>query len=127
MGDADYHMALYLCREIRRRLEELREERNAKAPGKREFAHDLELHLGMGLEQMIVNLKELEESLDAQDSESILEREPLIDSLVDFLDRTVDVAERSGSSRPHGMRIQELKAWRESTGRLAQILCQSIE
>jgi hypothetical protein len=127
LADAEYHMSIYLSREIRRRFEELKEDRNGKSAGNSEFVRNLQHRLGMGLDQMITVLNDLEESLDAQDSESILKQEPLIDALVDFLDREIDTAERSRSPKPHGIRIQELKAWRESTSRLAQLLCQSIE
>jgi hypothetical protein len=127
LGETDYHMALCLSRDIRGHLEELKEKRDEKVPIKCDFARDIEKYLSMKLEQMIVTLKELEASIDAHDPESILEHEPLIDALVDFLDQLIDAAERSHLSRPHGMRMQELMAWRESTSKLAQLLCQSIE
>jgi hypothetical protein len=117
-------MAQYLCREIRRHLEELKEEQQKGVPGDWATIQDLERHLLMKSEQMIATLKGLEASIEAQDVKSMLEYETFIDSLADYLDGAIDGAERSEVTGRSGARRQRLKAWRESAGKLAQLLCQ---
>jgi hypothetical protein len=117
-------MALYLCREVKRHLEELDEEHEGKEPGKNTIAQDLEGHLGMKLKQMITDLKGLEKSIEAQDVASMLGFEDLIDALVDYLDHLIDATGRSAEAGPRGVRMHRHKAFKESAGKLAQLLCQ---
>ena len=124
MGDTDFHMALYLCREVKRHLEELDEEHEGRKPAKNTFAQDLEGYLGMKLKQMITDLKGLELSIEARDPESMLVFEDSIDSLADYLDHLIDATEKNQVTGFRGGQISELKTWRESTGKLAQLLCQ---
>ena len=124
MNETDFHMALYLCRDVKRHLEELDEEHEGREPGKITIAQDLEGHLGMTLKQTIADLKGLEKSIEAQDAVSMLGFEDLIDALVDFLDHLIDTTGRIGEAGPRGMRMHKLKACRESAGKLAQLLCQ---
>jgi hypothetical protein len=124
LAETDFYTALYLCREIRRHLEELSEEREDKMPEKNEIIRGLEGYLGMKLEYTIAALRGLEKSIETQDSASMQEYETLIDALVDFLDRQIDAIERSMPARPRGMPMQRLKAMEQSAGKLAQLLCQ---
>lgn len=124
MGETDFHMALYLCREIIRHLEMLNDEREGGAPVKSAIVQDLERHLCMNLEQVIAALKDLETSIEAQDAGSMLGFGDLIDNLVDYLDHLIDVAERSEPTGLRNVQLKRLKAWRGSSGKLAQLLCQ---
>ena len=117
-------MALYLCRDVKRHLEELDEEHEGREPGKITIAQDLEGHLGMTLKQTIADLKGLEKSIEAQDAVSMLGFEDLIDAFVDYLDRLIDATGRSEVAGPKGGRMNRLKTCRESAGKLAQLLCQ---
>ena len=124
MGETDFHMALYLCREIKGHLEELDEEHEGKELAKNSIAQDLEGYLGMTLKQTIADLKSLEKSIEAQDAMSMLGFEDLIDALVDYLDRLIGATGRSEVAGPKGVRMLRLMACRESAGKLAQLLCQ---
>jgi len=124
LGETDFHMALYLCREIKGHLEELDEEHGGKEPAKNTITQDLEGYLGMTLKQTIADLKSLEKSIEAQDAVSMLGFEDLIDALVDYLDRLIGATGRSEVAGPKGVRMHRLKACRESAGKLAQLLCQ---
>ena len=120
----DFHMALYLCREILRHLEKLHEQKEQRGPGKRASFQDLEGHLRTTLEQIIIDLKGLETSIEARDPTSMREFEDSVDSLADYLDHLIDATERNQVPSIRGDRMLELKTWRESTGKLAQLLCQ---
>jgi hypothetical protein len=117
-------MALYLCREILGHLEKLNAEKEEGVPGRNASVQDLEGHLYGTLDQIISDLKGLELSIEARDPESMLVYEDSIDSLVDYLDHLIDATERNQVTGLRGYRTSELKTWRESTGKLAQLLCQ---
>ena len=117
-------MALYLCREVKRHLEELDEEHEGREPAKNTIAQDFEGHLGMTSKQMITDLKCLEKSIEAHDPLSMLVFEDSIDTLIDYLNHLIESAERNDLTGLRGDRMLKLKSWRESTGKLAQLLCQ---
>jgi hypothetical protein len=124
LDKTDFHTALYLSREIREGLEELSEEPDKGVPGKDPVVHYLEGQASMTLPQIVADLEFLETSIEAQDVDSMLKQETLIDGLVDALDHLIQAAERGEITGLRGGRIQRLKAWRESAGKLAQLLCQ---
>jgi hypothetical protein len=124
LDKTDFHTALYLSREIRMGLEELSEERDKGVTGKDSVVHDLEGRVAMTLPQIVADFESLETSIEAQDVESMLEHETLIDGLVDALDRSIEAVDRGEITGIRGGWMQRLKAWRESAGKLAQLLCQ---
>ena len=121
----DFHTALYHCREIEKHFEELSEGAKAMVPKKCVIVLDQEVRYCMDSDQILVALRELETSIEAQDAESMLRFEDMVDALVDCFDRLITDSEKSGVTGQRGTR--KLRAQRESTGKLAQLLCQSSE
>jgi hypothetical protein len=121
----DFHTALYHCREIEKHFEELNDEPKEKAHRKSLNTLTCEEHLCMEPEQIQASLRELERSIEARDDDKILGFEDMIDGLVDYFDCLIIASERNDSAKQLETRIKKLKAWRESTGKLAQLLCQS--
>lgn len=123
MDETDYHMALYLCREMIMYLEELREVQETDPPGMIRLVKD-QAHLSMTSDQMMSALKGLQSSIEVQDVESMLKYEDLIDELVDYFGQLIDRVEIIEKNRRGDSWLLKLKAWRESAGKLAQLLCQ---
>lgn len=121
----DFHTALYHCREIEKHFEEMNEEPKDTTHGKSPIILECQKRLCMDSAQILAALRELDKSIEVQDDDSILRFEDLIDALVDYFDCLIVASERSDVATHQGTRIRKLKAWRESTGRLAQMLCQS--
>lgn len=122
----DFHTALYHCREIEKHFEELNEAPKDKAHRKNIITLGCEECISIDSEQILESLRELERSIEVHDADAILGFEDLVDALVDYFDRLI-IAYEKNDAKLHDTRIMKLKAWRESTGRLAQLICQSSD
>jgi hypothetical protein len=121
----DFHTALYHCREIEKHFEEMNEEPKNTTHRKSPITRECQERLCMDSAQILAALKELDKSIEVQDDDAILRFEDLIDALVDYFDCLIIASESSDVAKQQGTRIRKLKALRESTGKLAQLLCQS--